>query len=42
MRRIITLHAWLTFAVGLLLFLSKWFPYGTPMIRMREWLYKFF
>jgi hypothetical protein len=35
-------HAVLVFCIGVLLFVSKWFPYGSAMRMLREWLYRFF
>jgi hypothetical protein len=38
----LTINAALCYCIGLLLFISKWFPYGRTMMRIREWLYAFF
>jgi hypothetical protein len=39
---ICTVHALLVFCIGLLLFVTKWFPYGSGTRWLREWLYRFF
>lgn len=39
---VLAVNAVLCFCIGLLLFISKWFPYGNTMVRIREWLYAFF
>jgi hypothetical protein len=35
------IHGAVVFIAGFLLFVTKWFPYGTCRW-MREWLYRFF
>jgi hypothetical protein len=35
-------HSLAVFLIGLLLFVAKWFPYGTSIGWMREWLSRFF
>jgi hypothetical protein len=35
-------HAVLVFCTGVLLFIVKWFPYGSSTRAVREWLYRFF
>ncbi len=35
-------HATLVFAISMLLTVTKWFPYGSLTIGLREWLYKVF
>jgi hypothetical protein len=39
---ILLVHSLAVYLLGLMLFITKWFPYGSPTIRMREWLYRFF
>lgn len=39
---ILIVHSLAVYLLGLLLFITKWFPYGQPVIRMREWLYRLF
>jgi len=39
---LLTVHAALVFTLGLLLFVSKWFPYGSFLKGMRAWLYRYF
>jgi hypothetical protein len=39
---LLTVHAVAAFCVGVLLFVSKWFPYGSATRWVREWLYRFF
>ncbi|MBN2037742.1 MAG: hypothetical protein JW768_13455 [Chitinispirillaceae bacterium] len=38
---ILLAHSVIIFILGLMLFVSKWFPYG-PLKEIREWLYRFF
>ena len=40
--RILIVNACICYVIGLMLFVSKWFPYGSAMVRIREWLYAFF
>jgi hypothetical protein len=35
-------HAVLVFCIGVMLFVFKWFPYGSVTRTLREWLYRFF
>lgn len=35
-------HSLAVFCLGLVLFVAKWFPYGTSIRWLREWLYRFF
>jgi hypothetical protein len=39
---LLIVNAFVAYFVGLLLFVCKWFPYGFLLIRMRDWLYRFF
>lgn len=39
---LLALHASIAFAISVLLLVTKWFPYGSPTVRLREWLYRFF
>ena len=41
-RLLLAVHAVLVFSLALLLFISKWFPYGPYLPRIREWLYHIF
>ena len=40
--RLCIVHSVLVFLIGLLLFITKWFPYGGGTRWLRECLYKFF
>jgi hypothetical protein len=39
---LLNLHAMAIFVVSMLLFVSKWFPYGPLMVSLRTWLYSVF
>ncbi len=37
-----TVHAVIIFVLSVLLFIAKWFPYGTYIKWMQQWLYRVF
>lgn len=39
---LLNLHAMVIFLMSMLLFVSKWFPYGPLMVSLRTWLYSVF
>ncbi len=39
---IIVIHSCMVFIISVALFITKWFPYGSYTVRLREWLYRFF
>jgi hypothetical protein len=42
LQSLFAVHSLAVFLIGLLLFVVKWFPYGTSIKWLREWLYRFF
>jgi hypothetical protein len=39
---LLTINALVVYGIGLALFVSKWFPFGHLLVRLRECLYSFF
>jgi hypothetical protein len=39
---LLCVNALVLYGIYLLLFITKWFPYTSSIVRLREWLYRFF
>jgi len=39
---VLAVHSVVVFIIALLLLATKWFPFGSYTIRLREWLYQVF